>query len=135
MIYMDICIRSFKPDIPLICTYRYGFAVIPSTAAPGSNKTICGNLINGPDFLPPLNLTACFDPKFAYSVAIADGGLSLTVTSALDPHTNITGTRKSDFSSLVLIQSSLFPVGGFRFVVRRGDFVCKVHAQKLRDKW
>ncbi|KAI1146294.1 hypothetical protein F4825DRAFT_200497 [Nemania diffusa] len=71
----------------------YGFRVIPSTAAPGSNGTICGNLINGPDILPPLPLTACFDAAFAYSIAIADGGLTVTVTSALDPSTNITGSH------------------------------------------
>ncbi|KAJ8123503.1 hypothetical protein ONZ43_g567 [Nemania bipapillata] len=71
----------------------YGFRVIPSTAPAGNNGTICGNLINGPDNLPPLPLTGCFDPPFAYSIAIADGGLTLTVTSPLDAHTNITGTH------------------------------------------
>ncbi|KAI1130392.1 hypothetical protein F5Y10DRAFT_236016 [Nemania abortiva] len=76
----------------------YGFRVIPSTAAPGSNGTICGDLIGGPDNLPPLPLTGCFDPAdttFAYSIAIADGGLTLTVTSPLDEHTNITGTHNA----------------------------------------
>ncbi|TRX89710.1 hypothetical protein FHL15_009460 [Xylaria flabelliformis] len=80
----------------------YGFRVIPSTAAPGSNGTICGNLINGPDNLPPLPLTACFDPSFAYSVAIADGGLTLTVTSALDAHTNITGSHDATADQFII---------------------------------
>ncbi|KAI3329245.1 hypothetical protein HD806DRAFT_482302 [Xylariaceae sp. AK1471] len=80
----------------------YGFRVVPSTDAPGSNGTICGNLVNGPDYLPPLPLTACFDPKFAYSVAIADGGLTLSVTSALDVHTNITGTHTATADQFII---------------------------------
>ncbi|KAI0490245.1 hypothetical protein F4859DRAFT_457382 [Xylaria cf. heliscus] len=71
----------------------YGFRVVPSYAPPGDNGTICGNLVTGPDNLPPLDLTACFSPSLAYSIEIADGGLILTVTSAIDEHTNATGTH------------------------------------------
>ncbi|KAI0904212.1 hypothetical protein F4824DRAFT_462801 [Ustulina deusta] len=79
--------------IPHSVQCGYGFRVVPSTDAPGSNGTICGNLVLGPDNLPPLDLTACFtNPNFAYSIAIANGGFSLAITSALDEHTNITGT-------------------------------------------
>ncbi|KAI0549098.1 hypothetical protein F4679DRAFT_548205 [Xylaria curta] len=71
----------------------YGFRVRLSTAGPDSEGTICGNLVTGPDILPPLDLTSCFEPSLAYSVAQADGGLIVTVTSAIDAHTNATGTH------------------------------------------
>ncbi|KAI0428655.1 hypothetical protein F5Y09DRAFT_312434 [Xylaria sp. FL1042] len=82
----------------------YGFRVVPSSDAPGSNGTICGNIVGGPDFLPPLPLTACFtNPNIAYSIAIPDdGGLVLTITSALDAHTNITGTHYVPADQLIL---------------------------------
>ncbi|KAI1367970.1 hypothetical protein F5Y08DRAFT_336244 [Xylaria arbuscula] len=71
----------------------YGFRLTPSTDATGAGF-ICGNLVQGPDNLPPLPLTACFEnTDYAYSIAIADGGLTLTVTSALDASTNITGSH------------------------------------------
>ncbi|KAI8626703.1 hypothetical protein F5Y19DRAFT_214254 [Xylariaceae sp. FL1651] len=88
--------------IPHSVQCGYGFRLIPSTDAPGSNGTICGNLVQGPDNLPPLDLTACFDPTYAYSVAIADGGLILTVTSALDAHTNITGSHTATADQFVI---------------------------------
>ncbi|KAI0866490.1 hypothetical protein F4860DRAFT_508884 [Xylaria cubensis] len=71
----------------------YGFRVRLSTAGPDSEGTICGNLVTGPDILPPLDLTACFEPSLAYSVATTDGGLIVTVTSAIDAYTNATGTH------------------------------------------
>ncbi|KAI0966514.1 hypothetical protein F4678DRAFT_448720 [Xylaria arbuscula] len=82
----------------------YGFRVIPSTDAPGSNGTICGNLVGGPDYLPPLPLTACFtNPDYAYSIDIPNaGGLVLTITSALDAQTNITGTHNVPADQLIL---------------------------------
>ncbi|KAJ8132451.1 hypothetical protein O1611_g1170 [Lasiodiplodia mahajangana] len=88
--------------IPHSVQCGYGFRVIPSTAAPGSNGTICGNLVIGPDNLPPLDLTGCFDPPFAYSIAIADGGLTLTVTSPLDAQTNITGTHTATADQFII---------------------------------
>ncbi|KAI1425512.1 hypothetical protein F5Y12DRAFT_369425 [Xylaria sp. FL1777] len=96
---------GFTADcIPHSVNCGYGFRVVPSTDAPGSNGTICGNLVGGPDFLPPLPLTACFtNPQIAYSIAIPDeGGLSLTITSALDLHTNITGTHDVPADQLIL---------------------------------
>ncbi|KAF2965284.1 hypothetical protein GQX73_g8297 [Xylaria multiplex] len=87
--------------IPHSVQCGYGFRLVPSTDAPGSNGTICGNLINGPDSLPPLPLTACFEnPAYAYAIAIADGGLTLTVTSAIDANTNATGTRKREVCAI-----------------------------------
>ncbi|KAI0468533.1 hypothetical protein F4859DRAFT_206839 [Xylaria cf. heliscus] len=80
----------------------YGFRVVPSTAAPGSNGTICGNLVIGPDNLPPLDTTACFDPAFAYSVAVANGGLTLTVTSALNENTNLTGSHNAPADQFII---------------------------------
>ncbi|KAI1108317.1 hypothetical protein F5Y14DRAFT_93269 [Nemania sp. NC0429] len=79
--------------IPHSVQCGYGFRVIPSTDAPGSEGAICGNLVNGPDYLPPLPLTSCFDPRLSYAVDIADGGLTLTITSAIDANTNATGTH------------------------------------------
>ncbi|KAI0112022.1 hypothetical protein GGR51DRAFT_568911 [Nemania sp. FL0031] len=81
----------------------YGFRVVPSTDTPGSNGTICGNLVVGPYNFPPLDLTACFtNPKIAYSIGIANGGLSLTITSALNEHTNITGTYEASADDIIL---------------------------------
>ncbi|GAP89952.1 putative 22kda glyco protein [Rosellinia necatrix] len=80
----------------------YGFAVISSAAPAGANKTICGNLIIGPDNLPPLPLTSCFEPEYSYAVAIANGGLTLSVTSALDANTNITGTHTATADQFII---------------------------------
>ncbi|KAI1187099.1 hypothetical protein F5B17DRAFT_336910 [Nemania serpens] len=88
--------------IPHSVECSYGFQVVPSTAAPGSSGTTCGSLVSGPDFLPPVALTACADPKIAYAVAIANGGLTLTITSAVDKHTNATGTYTAPASEFTI---------------------------------
>ncbi|KAI8955014.1 hypothetical protein F4801DRAFT_416881 [Xylaria longipes] len=96
-------VHGFSADcMPHSTQCGYGFRLIPSTAAPGSNGTICGNMVNGPDNLPPLPTTGCFDPTYAYSIAIADGGLTLTVTSALDEHTNITGSHNAPADQFII---------------------------------
>ncbi|TGJ85150.1 hypothetical protein E0Z10_g3610 [Xylaria hypoxylon] len=100
----------------------YGFRLIPSTDAPGSNGTICGTLVNGPDSLPPLGLTNCFEkPEYAFSVAIADGGLTLTVTSALDAHTNITGSHTAPADQFIFqnngISNSQSYIGPMNFTI------------------
>ncbi|KAI1275687.1 hypothetical protein F5Y07DRAFT_369322 [Xylaria sp. FL0933] len=103
-------VHGFVADCtPHSVTCGYGFRVVPSSDAPGSNGTICGNIVNGPDYLPPLPLTACFtNPKIAYSIAIPeDGGLALTITSALDAHTNVTGTHIVPADQLILTQGSI----------------------------
>ncbi|KAI0404147.1 hypothetical protein F4802DRAFT_568062 [Xylaria palmicola] len=87
---------------PHSVTCGYGFRLVPSTDAPGSNGTICGNRVIGPDYLPSLDSTACFDPDYAYSVAIAEGALTLTVTSALDAHTNVTGTHHATADQFII---------------------------------
>ncbi|KAI0203455.1 hypothetical protein F4808DRAFT_20269 [Astrocystis sublimbata] len=88
-------ISGFSADCAAHSTQcGYGFRLVPSTDAPDSTGLICGNLVTGPDSLPPLPTTGCFENMdYAYSIAIADGGLTLTVTSALDASTNITGSH------------------------------------------
>ncbi|GAW16724.1 hypothetical protein ANO14919_061610 [Xylariales sp. No.14919] len=86
----------------------YGFRLVPSTDAPGSNGTICGNLVNGPDSLPPLPLTGCFENyAYAYSIALADGGIILTVTSALDENTNITGSHTATADQFIFTPNGI----------------------------
>ncbi|KAI0521195.1 hypothetical protein F5B22DRAFT_565722 [Xylaria bambusicola] len=86
---------GFSADCtPHSVTCGYGFRVVPSFETPSDNGYICGNIVLGPDNLPPLPLTACFtNPDFAYSIDIANGGLTLTITSALNANTNLTGTH------------------------------------------
>ncbi|KAJ2997707.1 hypothetical protein NUW58_g567 [Xylaria curta] len=88
------------PDAGHVC--GYGFRVTPSTLTtkPGP---ICGNIwpsdmVDGTEVFPTTPLVACFeDPSFSYAVTVADegfvdGGLTLSVTSALDEKTNLTGS-------------------------------------------
>ncbi|KAI0466911.1 hypothetical protein F4859DRAFT_518532 [Xylaria cf. heliscus] len=84
------------PDVGHVC--GYGFRVKPSTAAPDSQGPICGNiwpstLVDGKDMFPTTPLVACEDASYSYSVTAADGGFTLSVTSALDSNTNITGSH------------------------------------------
>ncbi|KAI0203921.1 hypothetical protein F4808DRAFT_416273 [Astrocystis sublimbata] len=96
------------PDVDHVC--GYGFRVQPSTAAPDSQGPICGNiwpstLVDGKDMFPTTPLVACYeDPNYSYSVTAADGGFTLSVTSALDANTNITGSHKFDLCHLSFIE-------------------------------
>ncbi|KAI0533381.1 hypothetical protein GGR58DRAFT_118100 [Xylaria digitata] len=108
--------------IPHSVQCGYGFRLVPSTDAPGSNGTICGNLVLGPDSLPSLPLTACFEnPAYAYAIAIADGGLTLTVTSAIDATTNATGTHTAPADQFIFtpngISNSQSYVGPTNFTI------------------
>ncbi|KAI1735426.1 hypothetical protein F4680DRAFT_435202 [Xylaria scruposa] len=87
------------PDMGHLC--GYGFRVTPSTltANPGP---ICGNLwpsdvVDGVEVFPTTPLVTCVDTNFSYAVTVADGGFAdggftLSVTSALDEKTNLTGS-------------------------------------------
>ncbi|KAI0437133.1 hypothetical protein F4803DRAFT_539953 [Xylaria telfairii] len=88
------------PDVGHVC--GYGFRVTSSTR-PAEPGPICGNIwptdtVDGTDVFPTTPLTACYeDPNFSYAVTVADegftdGGFTLSVTSALDEKTNLTGS-------------------------------------------
>lgn len=108
-----MCTYVFIPHRPFLSLTNqnsYEFAVItdPTSASPSGNESPaqCTLMLQGPDYLPPVNLTGCAE-KQAYSWAVAvmkEGGLQLNVTTPQDSHANYTGVYNVPADDLVAEQ-------------------------------
>ncbi|KAI0880673.1 uncharacterized protein GGS22DRAFT_174490 [Annulohypoxylon maeteangense] len=92
----------------LLCTYEFAVITDPTTASPSGNPSPaqCSLMLQGPDYLPPVQLTGCADAG-AYSWAVdvlKEGGLTLSVTTPQDSHTNFTGSYAVPAEQLVAEQ-------------------------------
>ncbi|KAI1372618.1 hypothetical protein F4677DRAFT_432189 [Hypoxylon crocopeplum] len=92
----------------VLCTYDFAVITDPTSASPSGNESPaqCSLMLQGPDFLPPVNLTGCADGA-AYSWAVEveqEGGLQLSVTTPMDSHANYTGVYAVPADQLVAEQ-------------------------------
>ncbi|KAI1404217.1 hypothetical protein F4819DRAFT_483841 [Hypoxylon fuscum] len=92
----------------VMCTYEFAVITDPTSASPSGNESPaqCTLMLQGPDYLPPVNLTGCAE-KQAYSWAVAvmkEGGLQLNVTTPQDSHANYTGVYNVPADDLVAEQ-------------------------------
>ncbi|KAI1455590.1 hypothetical protein F4805DRAFT_435447 [Annulohypoxylon moriforme] len=92
----------------LLCTYEFAVITDPTTASPSGNESPaqCSLMLQGPDYLPPVKLTGCAETG-AYSWAVdlvKEGGLTLSVTTPQDSHTNFTGSYDISADQLVAEQ-------------------------------
>lgn len=74
--------------------FRYDFFL--TAAGSTSEPTHCSVITQGPDLLPAIDTTGCEDAAYSWSVALVPGNrssLGVTVTSALDAQTNLTGVH------------------------------------------
>ncbi|KAI1204421.1 uncharacterized protein F4807DRAFT_332446 [Annulohypoxylon truncatum] len=93
----------------LLCTYEFAVITDPTSASPSGNPSPaqCSLMLQGPDYLPPVPLTGCAEVG-AYSWAVDvlpdQGGLTLSVTTPQDSHTNFTGSYDVPADQLVAEQ-------------------------------
>ncbi|KAI1389268.1 uncharacterized protein F4822DRAFT_194961 [Hypoxylon trugodes] len=79
----------------LMCNYEFSVITDPASASPSGNPdpAKCSIMLQGPDNLPAVNLTGCAEVgAYSWAVALAQGGgLTLSVTTPRDSHSNYTG--------------------------------------------
>ena len=72
---------------------RYEFRVVAARSS--SYPTQCEAILEGPDFLPPVDLRSCENQHYSWAVERAgsdgDGTLTLSITTVLDKTANLTG--------------------------------------------
>ncbi|KAI1136292.1 hypothetical protein F5Y05DRAFT_392275 [Hypoxylon sp. FL0543] len=91
----------------LYCTYEFFVITDPASASPSGNPSPvkCSLMLQGPDILPPVNLTGCEGGAYSWAVTLPQaGGLELRVTTPMDSHTNYTGVYDIPKEQLVTEQ-------------------------------
>ncbi|OTA70815.1 hypothetical protein K449DRAFT_460560 [Hypoxylon sp. EC38] len=91
----------------LFCTYEFAVITDPTSASPSGNSSPakCSLMLQGPDYLPPVNLTGCDGGAYSWAVTLPQaGGLELSITTAKDSHTNYTGIYDIPADQLVAEQ-------------------------------
>ncbi|KAI2467978.1 hypothetical protein F4781DRAFT_432819 [Annulohypoxylon bovei var. microspora] len=92
----------------LLCTYEFAVITNPTSASPSGNPSPaqCSLMLQGPDYLPAVNLTGCAEAgAYSWAVSLVEGGgLSLSVTTPQDSHANFTGAYPVPADQLVAEQ-------------------------------
>ncbi|KAI1104376.1 hypothetical protein F4804DRAFT_332390 [Jackrogersella minutella] len=91
----------------LLCTYEFAVITDPTSASPSGNPSPaqCSLMLQGPDYLPAVNLTGCADVgAYSWAVDVVQDGLQLSVTTPQDSHTNYTGVYPVTSDQLVTEQ-------------------------------
>ena len=83
---------------------RYDFRVVAARSS--SYPTECEVMLEGPDFLPSVDLRSCENRHYSWAIERAgsngDGTLTLTITTILDKTANLTGVHVIGGDDLVM---------------------------------
>ncbi|CAJ2503075.1 Uu.00g104690.m01.CDS01 [Anthostomella pinea] len=86
--------------IPHSVECSYNFTVVADSSK--SPPTQCGQLVQGPYFLPAVPLSGCENNVYAWAVATAaNGSLGVSVTTSFNSRVNLTGTHYLSKEQLV----------------------------------
>ncbi|KAI0376879.1 hypothetical protein F5Y04DRAFT_195164 [Hypomontagnella monticulosa] len=92
----------------VMCSYAFAVITNPESTAPSGHPdpVQCGLMLQGPDYLPPVNLTGCSEgAPYSWAVAVnQDRSLQLSVTTPHDSHSNYTGVYDLPADELVVEQ-------------------------------